>query len=287
MPQLGENPANDPVKLLLLGHSSVGKTGAIATLAAAGYRVFIYDFDNGVQILLDETILPREFRKNIFVKTFTDKIKDAKGNVDGMPTAFTGFIDNLNDWKELVTPGVPAVADATGKITQAAVPPVYKSLGNPGTWGAKDVIVIDSLTFLGNAAMRYVLFMNNRGGQPPQLQHWGEAIRMQEDVIARLYSEQVHCNVVVCAHLLPVSDQTEGGVMKFWPSALGNKLAPKISRYFNNVWLIQKQVLNNVVKREMKTSATFNIDLKSSKPGKMAATMEPDLAKAFAIIQEL
>jgi hypothetical protein len=248
MPQLGENPANDPVKLLLLGHSSVGKTGALATLAAAGYRLFIYDFDNGTQILLDETILPREFRKNVFVKTFTDKLKDAKGTVDGAPTAFTGFIENLENWKELKTPGKPAVADTTGKITQTAVLPTYEMLGNPGTWGPKDVLIVDSLTFLGNAAMRYTLFINNRMGQPPQLQHWGEAIRMQEDVIARLYSEQVKCNVIICAHLLPVSDNTDGGIMKLWPSALGNKLAPKIGRYFNNVWLIQKTVINNIIK---------------------------------------
>jgi len=286
MSQLGNDVTSFLVKLLLLGNSGVGKTGALGSLAEAGYRIFLYDFDNGHQILLDSTVLKPEFRKNVFVKVFTDKLKDAKGTVDGMPTAFPHFIDNLNAWREIKVPGKPAVLGPDGKtVVSAAVPPVVDDLGNPGTWGPKDIVVIDSLTFMGHAALRYVLFLNNHIGKPPQLQHWGEAIRMQEDVIARLYAEQVKCNVIILGHLMPLEDANEGGIVRLWPSALGKKFPPKIGRYFNNVWEIKKKVMGQKIMRTLHTSATFQSDLKSTKPGKMPTEMEVDLAKAFTILQ--
>ena len=45
------------VKMLLLGRSGAGKTGHLGTLAKAGYRIFLADFDSGLDILLDPKVL--------------------------------------------------------------------------------------------------------------------------------------------------------------------------------------------------------------------------------------
>ena len=40
-----------PVKLLLLGQSGAGKSGSLASLAAAGYRLRILAYDDGLSVL--------------------------------------------------------------------------------------------------------------------------------------------------------------------------------------------------------------------------------------------
>src|ERR1700756_571809 len=51
MPRLVDHQSADTTKLLFLGDSGAGKTGALASLAGAGYRLRIADFDNGLDVL--------------------------------------------------------------------------------------------------------------------------------------------------------------------------------------------------------------------------------------------
>jgi len=262
MPSLESFSQNDPIKLLLLGNSGAGKTGLLASLAK-DYRLFIADFDNGLPILMDEKILLKDLRKNIFFKSFYDKMNlDAAGKLIPAATGWQEFIRATRDWTE----------DG-------------KSLGNLYSWGPSDVFVIDSLTFMGNTIFNYVLQLAGRSGQRPQLQDYGAAIDSQEALIETLYNPAVRCNIVVTSHIQVQGDELAGGVKKGFPSALGTKLPPKLGRYFNNVVLVQKSGSGNSVKREILTTATHQIDLKVSKPSKIPATMEPDLNKLFQLLK--
>lgn len=261
MPALSDQQGSKIVKLLLLGDSSAGKTGLLATLAIAGYRLFIADFENGVDILLDKKVLPEEFRKNIFVQNFYDKNRLLAGSITPEATGFTNFVNAMNDWKE----------DG-------------KSIGGIYTWGPKDVFVVDSLTFLGNAIQNHVMKLANRAGQKPQIQDFGAAIDAQESVIETLYNPAVQCNIVVTAHLNMTKDELQGGVQKAMPSALGQKLPAKIARYFNNVVLIEKTGTGAKVERKLVTTATHTTNLKVSKPSTVPPVMEPDLAKLFDLL---
>lgn len=262
MPSLESFSQNDPIKLLLLGNSGAGKTGLLASLAK-DYRLFIADFDNGLPILMDEKILSKDLRKNIYFKSFYDKMNlDAAGKLIPAAAGWQEFIRATRDWTE----------DG-------------KSLGNLYSWGPSDVFVIDSLTFMGNTIFNYVLQLAGRSGQRPQLQDYGAAIDSQEALIETLYNPAVRCNIVVTSHIQVQGDELAGGVKKGFPSALGTKLPPKLGRYFNNVVLVQKSGSGNNVKREILTTATHQIDLKVSKPSKIPATMEPDLNKLFQLLK--
>ena len=81
-------------------------------------------------------------------------------------------------------------------------------------------------------------------------------------------------------------DDASGGAQKAFPSALGKKLPPKIARYFSTVALVKKNVMGTKVTRELHTSATFDIDLKVSKPSVVPTVMEPDLGKLFALLKQ-
>ena len=51
MPALSDHQSSQTTKMLFIGDSGSGKTGALASLAAAGYNLRILDVDNGVDIL--------------------------------------------------------------------------------------------------------------------------------------------------------------------------------------------------------------------------------------------
>src|SRR6185312_12516236 len=51
MPTLADHPSSSVIKLLNIGESKTGKTGALASLVKAGYTLHILDYDNGLDIL--------------------------------------------------------------------------------------------------------------------------------------------------------------------------------------------------------------------------------------------
>ena len=236
---------------------------SLATLAAAGYRLFIADFDNGLDILKDPAVLDPQFHANVFFKTFYDKNMLMSGKMLPQASGFAEFTVAMGDWKE----------DG-------------KSMGGIYSWGDKDVFVIDSLTLLGNAIMNQVLQLSGKAGQKPSLPDFGNAVDTQEAVIETIYNPAVKCNIVVTAHLQRQGDDASGGAQKAFPSALGKKLPPKIGRYFNTTVLIKKTGMGAKVIRELHTSATFDIDLKVSKPSVVPTVMEPDLGKLFALLKQ-
>jgi hypothetical protein len=265
MPSLDAvEPASETIKLLLMGHSGTGKTSSLASLAKAGYRVFLADFENGYQILLDEKILPKEFRKNIILKQFFDKrIGILALPVNNTPTAASKFFDAINiDWKDEV------------------------SYGNIYKWTDKDVLVIDSLTMLCEAIEQQVLYLNQRlvgkDGAPGrlQIQDYLTAQEILHGMFQMLCSPAVPCHVVVIAHLRQLEEASSG--MKWFPQATGKKISPLIGRYFNNV--VQTiRTANGELK--FATQATSFADMKISKPSKVPAEMPPDLGKLFSLLR--
>jgi hypothetical protein len=271
MPSFDKFIARKVHRVLLLGHSGVGKTGALGSLINAGYRLFIIDFDNNLEILADPVVVQPQFRKNFFYKTFTDKIKGARALPDGVPQAAQQALACLDGWTEKDDDGKPV------------------NMGSPYTWGPQDVLVLDSLTMFGECLKRYIAALNGHQGRALSQPDWGEAMRIQEDTIASLCSEQIKCNVIIIAHLVPGRDENlEGAVMasgRWFPSALGSKLPPKIPRYFNSVLQIEKSGTGQNVKRVLKTVATSMADLKNPAPSRVPPEMEPDLAKYFRFLE--
>lgn len=259
MPSLDQHQSASIVKMLVLGNSGVGKTGSLASLPAAGYRLFIMDFDNGLDILRDPKVLDPKYHSQVFFKTFTDPANLANPKL-AVPRAAVEAAKAMNDWIETID----------GKPT---------SMGGPAKWGPTDVLVIDSLTFWGQALMRHVLFMNKRAGEQPWQSDWGEAIRMQEDTIGALYSDSVKCNVIVMAHLAPIEDKSVG-IARLYPSALGSKFPPKVGRYFNNMISMERKSSGD---RVFKTKGNNVIDLKTSKPNLIPGEMPANMAEFFRL----
>lgn len=260
MPKLSDHQSNDFVKLLLTGDSGSGKSGALASLVKAGYRLRILDMDNGLDPL--KTFVMREcpaMIDNVEFRTLRDKRKTTASGVviDGKASAWINMMKMLDAWK-------------------------YDDvdLGKPSEWGPDVIVVIDTLSFAADAAFDWAVSMNPGAKDPRQ---WYYTAQQQvESMLALLSSDGFATNVIVASHVRYSTN--DDGSSKGYPNAIGSALGPTIPRYFNH-WA---QCMNRAGKRTIQTAATASFDLKNTKPFEIEKTydLSDGLAKFFAVLRD-
>lgn len=276
MPQLSSHTSSTVTKMLLIGDSGAGKTGALASLAQAGYNLRILDLDSGLDVLsnlLRDPASPygKEALGRVTYETITDPMKAVQGSlIPVKATAWQRSIQLLQHWR--IAKKDEAGKDITGQYEY--------DLGPLVSWGPKDVLVIDSLTMLSNAAMNFVLSMNARLGQRPHQSDWYTGQGMIESLLQMLYDENVKCNVILISHVTYIGE--DNGPQQGYPASLGKALSPKIGRYFNTCVLAKTTGSGTALKRKIITNSTHQIELKTSNPITIKA--EYDLSSGLAEI---
>jgi hypothetical protein len=270
MPLISAHQSGRSTKLLLIGDSGAGKTGALFSLAKAGYNLRLVDFDNGADVLASLAADDPKAAERIIYETFTDKFKSVNGKVipDGIPTAFSRAMNMMTHWK------------TSGEGSY--------DLGKISDWGPQDILVIDSLTHMSLAAFRLVLGMNGRLGQQPQMQDWGIAQDQIESTLALLYSTAVKCNVIVISHVSYIGGDEDNQIpVRGLPTALGKALSPKIGSYFNTILLCKSTGQGNAAKKQIITRTEGLVGLKHSAPGRLltAYPQESGLATIFDVLR--
>lgn len=255
MPMLTQPGKTTIIKMLLIGDSGTGKTGALASLAKAGYRLHILDMDNKVQsgilpvVLKDDASLTR-----VDYEACRDKYKASSVGpvLDGMPQAYAKALGFLDKWTD-------------GTI--------------PAKWGPEHIFVLDSLTFFSDAAFAWAKGMNPSAKDPRQWFYTAQSA--VEDSLSMLTSEQFNTNVIVISHVSWV-DRPDG-TMKGYPSSVGKALGPTIPSYFDN--MAQCETVGG--KRSIKFIPTALIDLKTPVGPRMSAPLpiETGLADFFKTLR--
>jgi len=220
---------------------------------ADGYKLRILDLDNGLDSLKLQ-IQQRGLKADtVDFKTLRDKWKGgSQGPVlDGMPTAFTQAMQSLNHWKD-------------GDV----------DLGKPSDWGPDTVLVVDSLTFLSEAAFNWATALNPSAKDKRQI--YGAAQDAIENTLALLTGESFRANVIVIAHVKYL-DRPDGS-QKGFPTSIGNALSPKIPAYFNNAALVETTGAGQGLKRIVRVHSTGLIDLKSPASFKLAQQLPIETA---------
>lgn len=256
MPTLDVITQDPIIKMLLIGDSGTGKSGALASLALAGYQLRILDFDKGCAEVIKGAILEAgkpEAMKNVIIQPMDDQLQILPGKIipRGVPQSFQNALKLMENW----SPKSVKTAD---------------ELGSPSKWGSNCVLVIDSLTHLCNAALAYVQVANsNAGGQVTQPE-WGNAQRMVEQMLTLLYSSEFHTNVIVISHVTydrmdnQVDDKgNPTGEVKGNPTSLGRALPPKIPSYFNHMLMCEKSGMGSSTQRNISTVPNMQVNAKS------------------------
>lgn len=260
MPSLAEHHSSKFVKTLYIGDSSTGKTGSLASLVSAGYKLRVLDFDNGVDTLKEYVMkeCPDKLGTVGYI-TLRDKVKAGPMGpmIAGSPRAFTDGLKYMQKWE-----------DET----------------DPSEWGEDYIFVLDSLSAFGRAAFAWARGLNMGAKDPRQWYH--AAQQGVEDVIALLTSEAFHCNVIIISHVN--YKEVVEGVTKGYTNSIGTAQGPILPRYFNSLILAESSGTGKNVRRKIKTLPTGIVDLKTPISYKLDAELplETGMATLFEKLKE-
>jgi hypothetical protein len=263
MTSLAQHQSNEYTKLLIEGDSKSGKTGSLASLVAAGYKLRILDFDNGLDVL--KQFVLRDCPNNInhveFRTLRDDRTASSEGpKIAGKPKAFITAYKMIDHWR-------------------------YDDvdLGVPSEWGQDCILVIDSLTFMSDAVFNFheSITHSATSGKYDMRAVYRSAQDAVEDVLAFITSDRFKTNVIVISHVKYMEIE---GATKGYPVSVGSALSPVIPRYFNSVI---RFVTKSGGKRVIETVASSVFDLANPKPFEMEKTLdiEDGLARFFATLR--
>ncbi len=257
-------PSNTAARILLLGYPGSAKTGALACLANADYKLRILDYDGNLEPLLLYT--DPDKLKNIDVIQLEDKLRSGPQFIEaaGIPTAFSKGVQMMMHWKY--------TDPDSGEEVDLGIP--------SKDWGPDTILVIDSLTSMGKASKRRAQKMMNKTPLNTTQQVWGLAMEDQEAFCEITTRPSNKFHVIMIAHLKMIAppDATKGDTdltkdlkeraadlipTRIYPSALGQALPPEISGHFPTVLLADWEVRGkDKVRRFIRTVPKTELDLK-------------------------
>lgn len=260
MPSLSDLSSNGVVKMLLIGDSGAGKTGALCSLVDAGYKLRVLDFDNGLtplaKFVKNQTLL-----SNVLFESCQDTLESKGRGQLKLPRgakAFAHALDCLDEW-----PGLES---------------------GVSEWGDDTILVLDSLTFASKAAMTHVMDGIGKFGQQPSQPNWGEAQRYVENLLALLYADSTKCNVIVTSHLKYIGDEATNS-MRGYPESLGKSLSPTIPRYFDVMVMARTTGSGTNRRKVLLTQSTNMVDLKVPAKLEEELPQETGLATIFQTLR--
>lgn len=262
-----------PVKLLVCAESGSGKTGALASLAAAGYNLRVLDLDNNSSILRNMLTKPNSpyVKANAEVGKFLQSCvsisepRVAKGGKLLMSKAFvwSKVGDMLADWQD-------------GEL----------KLGSITTWGDRDVLVVDTFTRLCRSAMNFHLMMNGRLNQHPTLYDYGDVGTLVRAFLEIVSDPEVKCNVILNCHIDNIESK-ETGLSTDYPKSIGKALSPDVGTYFGTLLKIAKIKRDGVMRQVFQTVPNGTLGIKTTAPFDVQAEypLESGLAQYFAAVR--
>lgn len=223
--------ARQPVRMMIVGYPGTAKTGMIASLLNVGYKVRVIDYDGNTQSLI--TYTDKDKLKNLDIVYIEDKMRNGDRFIEttGIPTAFKRGLDLMDEWKYKEPDGTEV------------------NLGRSKDWGCDTVLVLDSLTAMGEASMRRQMSLSNKTPLNNTDGVWGLAMNQQNAFVERLTSEANDFHVIALAHIKmigpPKTRNTDDDTTKaikeqmadmiktrYFPNALGRELPPIIGGHF-------------------------------------------------------
>lgn len=259
-----------PIKLLMIGDNSAGKTCALASLASAGYNVRIANLDNGVDALKnilqgDKSKYAKDSLQRLRYRTLTERMRSLQGRI--MPASATVWqktvelLDNFRDDRAFPS------AEGYDKSFEE------EKLGGVHKWTERDVFVLDTLSTLGMSAKYFYLSINGklteiRSGYDAQ-RDIGQAQDYVDTFLQLMFDANVKCHVILNTHIVYAKE--DGSMPKQgsdepvygFPAAIGKALSPKMGKYFNNIFYIKRV---GTGPGTIYTSTIGNIRLKNGAP---------------------
>ncbi len=295
-----------PAKILLVGKSGAGKTGALASLVAAGYNLRIIDTDKGIRPLrslltdphypyskiikernidLSKAVRYQPIDTSMKLRVVHRKLPDNKVSSESLlapsdAKAWTRMVDLLDSWKD-----------------------DDLDLGSVRNWTNQDVLVYDSFSTLAKCAYYFSQSLNGRLGARDEGNDYRRDIGAAQAQLTRLleliYDSSVPCNVIVISHITWVDESqgvasrpktAEDGSSIFsspdgYPSAIGRALSPQMGKYFNDQYIVRATGSGSAVQRVISTVPQEGVIAKNSVYLEREYPVSSGLAEIFAALR--
>jgi hypothetical protein len=255
MTKMDSDTSEEFVKLMLIGDSGSGKTGALASLARAGYKIRIADMDGGTRPLAEILkATDRAALANVEYQTFRDKFKTTKAGTQLIypATAYLDATKTMNEWDDG---------------------------SKPFEWGKDYIYVVDSFTLLCQAARNQAESLAPASKDPRQ---WFYAAQKSaEHFLAAVCGPHFRTNVIISTHITDI--EMNDGTRKGFPSAIGVALSRHIGKYLNEMFIVETKGSGGNVKRIIRSCPNGQTDAKTSLVGlAKELPIETGLADIFA-----
>ena len=238
------------LKVLIVGDPKAGKTGSCASLANAGFKLRVVNFDGNVDTL--RWYLTPEGASRTDIRVFLDDYDVKVGQVrpKTAPQAYTKALQALSSWDG---------------------PPAH-------TWGEDTVLVVDPLSHMSDRLLAESAGLNERDVGP---QDYGD---MAERIGALLlYLKALKCHVVAITHLrvlgekmdlrpqaerqrdpkvvAPVGSHASTLSWKRYPSVRGRALPTELASYFPVVLHAKVEGSGSAVRRVLSLVPDVDVDV--------------------------
>lgn len=225
-------PPTYGAKVLVIAGTGMGKTHALRTLKEAKVKTFVIFSENGMRSLADTD---PEWVDWHYVAAVKPEVNQLIATAKAINTMDRKQLANFTDaykskhvqYIEILQTLANLKGDRTGK-----------TYGKAEALGPDFCIALDSLSGLSLMSMELV------GGDKPMFDQgeWGIAMGRVEKLVQTLCMS-IPCHVVVNAHEEREDDPISGG-SKIMVSVPGKKLAPKVPRFFDDVFYGMRQGTN-------------------------------------------
>lgn len=174
-----------PYRGFHIGYPGSGKSGGLASLANAGYKLRVLDFEGNFQALvdaLDDRVLSDPTRVDIV--TLQDKLVNREKylEVEGIPQAFNRGLELLKEWK---------YKDEDGNEV---------NLGRSADWGSDTVVVVDSATSFAQSSKRRQIKMQSKTPITMTDTVWGAAVADFEHAIEVMKAMEKRYHLIINCH---------------------------------------------------------------------------------------
>lgn len=293
--------STESAKVLLMGDQGQGKTGAKAALIAAGYKLRMFDSDNGSKILRSLLTDPH-YPYAAYMK---------KHNIDPREPGRISVIP-LDIPMGLITVG-RSTSKILGPVSVAAWRTVINTLlegwkdngtdlGKVTDWDNDTILDFDTMSTLAEIGKYWIQSLNNRLGALED-EHGRDTFAAQEMVsriTQEITSSRVKCNVIVTTHITRISmdqgaPQTPQEILhrnpnaqpnsRGFPTIIGRALSPVFGKRWNDMLVVRREGERANAERKIYTKPVGGTDAKNS------VWLEPDyplstgLAEIFAALQ--
>lgn len=251
-----------PPRVLVYGEPATGKTGAVAQLANAGYRILFFDFDRNPRVMAD---FLKPGHADIYIKSY------AVAKMQGL----AAFESNL---QAVSRAAVTEMRDFGRMLKHWKTPD--EDLGPSSALTAKDVVVIDSGTFLGELLLL-------AAQEDPDTKKDGRSLynvagRYYAAALDYLCGDEMGASVLVLTHAMQSGEKDAQGNFvgkpRDVPVALGEKMSKRMPTYFSDIWRLE---LDRAGNRQFRTAATAYEALRTSAPNKIKPIEPFDIAAMF------